>query len=245
MRFAAAALQRARRARRTASALSLERNMKCAHRPLRALPARPAVRLQGRAGLPLRRASSRCCGCASCERRAPDARRVEVRLLRRLPAHAARLRGRAARARRRARDRLLPGGRAARRSTGPTTSRSSRARSPPPHDAERIREVRAQSRRLGHDRRLRHGGRHPGAAQLRRRRRLHVASSTPRPSTSPRSRPRRRSPTTCTSTSSCSGCPIDKRQLLEVISAFLNERRPRDRRAQRLRRVQARAATSA
>ena len=37
-------------------------------------------------------------------------------------------------------------------------------------------------------------------------------------------RPRR------TSTSSCSGCPINKRQLLEVISAFLNERRPGDRR---------------
>ena len=61
---------------------------------------------------------------------------------------AARLRGRAAAARRRGRDRLLPGGAARDRSTGPTTSRSSRARSPPPHDAERIREIRARSRAL-------------------------------------------------------------------------------------------------
>ena len=42
--------------------LSLERNMKCAHRPLRALPARPAVRLQGRPGASLRRRRAAACG---------------------------------------------------------------------------------------------------------------------------------------------------------------------------------------
>ena len=41
------------------------------------------------------------------------------------------------------------------------------------------------------------------------------------------------------------GCPIDKHQLLEVISAFLHGRRPAIAVPQRLRRVQARAATSA
>ena len=41
------------------------------------------------------------------------------------------------------------------------------------------------------------------------------------------------------------GCPPDKGQLLEVISAYLNDRKPGDRVAQRVRRVQAGAATCA
>ena len=52
-------------------------------------------------------------------------------------------------------------------------------------------------------------------------------------------RPRRRSARTCTVDFELRGCPINKRQLLEVISAFLNERKPADPRAQRLHRVQA------
>ena len=60
------------------------------------------------------------------------------------------------------------------RSRTATTSRSWRARSPPPHDAERIREIRARSRRVVSHRRVRHRRRHPGAAQLRRRRGLRV-----------------------------------------------------------------------
>ena len=40
------------------------------------------------------------------------------------------------------------------------------------HDAERIQEVRARVEGARHDRRLRDRGRHPGAAQLRRRRRV-------------------------------------------------------------------------
>ena len=41
------------------------------------------------------------------------------------------------------------------------------------------------------------------------------------------------------------GCPIDKRQLLEVLAAELQGRRPRIADAQRVLRVQAPAATSA
>ena len=165
-------------------------------------------------------------GGASCDAPNAQARGLEVRLVRRLPAVAARLRGRAARARRRARDRLLPRGGRASGSRAATTSRSSRARSPPPHDAERIREIRARSRRLITHRRVRHRRRHPGAAQLRRRRGLRVGRLRQPAVHLHAGRPRRRSPTTSRSTSSSSGCPIDKRQLLEVISAYLNERSP-------------------
>ena len=71
-----------------------------------------------------------------------------------------------------------------------------------PEDAERIREVRGGLAAPGHDRRLRDGGRDPGAAQLQLD---STASSTPctrAPSTSRRSRPRPRSATTSRSTSS-------------------------------------------
>ena len=94
------------------------------------------------------------------------------------------------------------------------------------HDAARIQEIRARLEGARHDRRLRHRRRHPGAEQLRRRRRVHRRWSTPRRSTSRRSR-------TSTPISAhvpvdfeLHGCPIDKRQLLEVISAFLHGRRP-------------------
>ena len=43
-----------------------------------------------------------------------------------------------------------------------------------PHDAERIQEIRRNSKAARHDRRLRDLRRHPGAAQLRRRRRVHA-----------------------------------------------------------------------
>ena len=175
---------------------------------------------------------------AVMDARKTDARGVEVRLLRRLPAEPARLRGRAADARRRARDRLLPGGDAARPSRAPTTSRSSRARSRPPHDAERIREVRRALARADHDRRVRDGRRHPGAAQLRRRRGLHVG----------RLRLARLHLDARTSTPISAhvpvdfelhGCPIDKHQLLEVIARAPQPAPAARARAQRLRRVQA------
>ena len=59
-----------------------------------------------------------------------------------------------------------------------------------------------------------------------RRRTTSSRSSTRRPSTSRRSRPRRRSPRTSPVDFELHGCPINKRQLLEVITAFLHGRRP-------------------
>ena len=93
-------------------------------------------------------------------------------------------------------------------------------------DVERIRRGPRAVQGPGHDRRVRHRRRYPGAAQLRRRRGVQRRSST-------------RSPqyidTLATSTPISAhvpvdfelrGCPIDKRQLLEVISAFLAGRKP-------------------
>ena len=145
-------------------------------------------------------ALARGAGAVSAE---AEARGLEVRLVRRLPAHAARPRGRAARARRRGRARRLPRGDEPASSRARTTSRSSRARSRPPHDAERIQEVRRASKALVTIGACATSGGDPGAAQLRRRARVRPASSTPRRSTSRRSRPRRRSRRTCRSTSSC------------------------------------------
>ena len=82
------------------------------------------------------------------------------------------LRGRAARARGRDRDLTLPRGDAARPSRAPTTSRSSRARSRRRTTRSGSSEVRARVPSTDHDRRLRDRRRHPGAAQLRRRRRV-------------------------------------------------------------------------
>ncbi len=162
----------------------------------------------------------------TCRPRQTQARRLEVRLLRRLPALPARLRGRAAGRRRRGRDRLLPRGDAGARSQGPTTCRWSRARSPPPHDAERIQRGAPAVEGARHDRRLRHRRRHPGAAQLRRRRGSSPPSSTPGPSTSPRSRRRRPIAAHVPVDFELRGCPINKRQLLEVMTAFLARRKP-------------------
>ena len=123
--------------------------------------------------------------------------------MRRLPALAARLRGRAARARRRGRDRLLPRGDERASSRARTTSRSSRARSRPPHDAERIqRGPRARRRRWSRSAPARPpaGSRRCGTSPTST---SSSRSSTPRPSTSRRSRRRRRSPRTSRSTSSC------------------------------------------
>ena len=144
MRFAAARAARARRAPPTRIYVSLERNMQCAHRPLRALPARAAVRLPRRAGLPLRRVEPLAGGAGAVSARS-----------RRSPSGSSPPATAASSSLLDCEDELLAlageleiayfleatprDGRRAR-----TTSRSSRARSPPPHDAERIREVRAR-----------------------------------------------------------------------------------------------------
>ena len=203
------------------------------HRPLRPLPARADARLPRRAGLPLERARAAGSRSGSCDGRAAEAhaRGLEVLLVRRLPAEPARLRGRAAAARRaRSRSRYFLGGDAARSSTARTTSRSSRARSRPRTTPSASSEVRAQLARADHDRRVRDRRRDPGAAQLRRRRATSRAIVYASPDyishardvhADQRARAR--------STSSCNGCPINKAQLLEVIGAHLAGRRPRIR----------------
>ena len=127
MRFAAAALlERGVRGGRDLGLDGAQHEMR--RRSLRALPARAAADLPRRRRVPPRRGRPADGGGAAVT---PLARRLEVRLLRRLPALAARLRGRAAGARGSARHRLLPRGRRAPRCAATTTSRSSRARSPP------------------------------------------------------------------------------------------------------------------
>ncbi len=101
------------------------------HRALRALPARPDAGLPRRSRLPRGRRSPAGWRSGSCDG-AREARRVEVLVVRRLPAQPARLRGRAAGARGRARDRVLPRGHQRDGRTARTTCRSSRARSRPP-----------------------------------------------------------------------------------------------------------------
>ena len=145
-------------------------------RSVRALPVRADVHLQGRPGLPLRHGGdpARHPGGVTCDPRAAQAGRLEVRLVRRLPADAARLRGRAARDRRRRRDRELPRGVARRR---PRALRhvarrgldhhAARCRADPP-DPPGLEAAR-------HHRRVRDERRHPGAAQFRGRARVDSA----------------------------------------------------------------------
>ena len=138
---------------------------------------------------------------------------------------AARLRGRAARARRRGRDRLLPRGDAARSSQGPYDLSLVEGSITTPHDAERIREVRRDSRRLvtigacataGGIQALRNFADVDEFARLVYASPEYIetlATSTPIADHVPVDFELR-------------GCPINKRQLLEVISAFLHGRRP-------------------
>ena len=166
--------------------------MKCAVGPLRALPARPAVHLQGRPGAAPRRRRAAACGWRSCERAAqPRACGSSP------PATAASCRSSTAR---------TSCCRWPASSTSPTSSRPAPSDGRGPlrpldrrgldHDRARRRAHPRDPRALApadRDRRVRDGRRDPGAAQLRRRRGLRLASSTPARSTSPRSATRRRS----------------------------------------------------
>ena len=149
MRFAAAALlERGVAAERDLRLDGAQHEVR--GRPLRPLPARARRSSAATArcsATTRRRAAARGAGALMAATEA-QARGLEVRLLRRLPAQPARLRGRAARARRRGRDRLLPRGDGARRSRARTTSRWSRARSRRRRTPSASSEVRASSRRL-------------------------------------------------------------------------------------------------
>ena len=159
--------------------LSMERNMKCAiglcghcqFGPAFICKDGPgdALRHDRRASSPSGRSEMR----ETCQRRAtPEARGLEIRLLRRLPAFLARLRGRAAGAGRRqsrspiSRKRRAPSRRALRSVAGRRVD----------HHGARCRAHSGGARAVeasGDDRRLRHRRRHPGAAQFRRRERVH------------------------------------------------------------------------
>ena len=85
-----------------------------------------------------------------------------------------------------------------------------------PHDAERIHQIRRSATLPRHDRRLRDGRRHPGAAQLQGRRRVHPRPSTPRPQyieTLNKSTP---IADHVFVDFELRGCPINKTQLVEV-----------------------------
>ncbi len=140
--------------------------------PVRPLPARTALHLRRRPGRHLGRRRARCWRCDDGEQHHPtDPRGVEVRLVRRMPALPARLRGRTAGRRRSGAGRLLPRGNSSdgRRAVRPLARRRL--------DHHRGRRRRDQGHPRGvaaprDDRCLRHGRRDPGTAQLRRCRRL-------------------------------------------------------------------------
>ena len=132
-----------------------------------------------------------------------QAGRLQVRLLRRLPAVAARLRGRAAGGGRAVEIAYLPGGLPRVHRRARTTWRWSKVPITTPTTRSGSRRSAAQSKFLVTIGACATAGRHPGPAQLGGRRRVHPGTSTPTRSTSRRWRQPRRSPTTCSSISSC------------------------------------------
>ena len=171
IRFAVMALAAARRGGPERATSRMERNMKCAVGLCGHCQFGPLLRLPGRPGLPLRPrlallrdaggvngqpakpklAVFKFASCDGCQLSLLD---CEDELL-----AVARRRG----------DRQLPRGLARGRRRAPTTSPWSKARSPRRTTPSASAQVRKQSQAPGHDRRLRHRGRDPGAAQLRGR----------------------------------------------------------------------------
>ena len=133
MRFTVAALAQAGVGRRAGVRVDGAQHA-VRHRPLRALPARAHAGLPRRPGVPLERARAlaRDQGAVMEAAATPDARRVEVLLLRRLPAQPARPARTSCCCSPTASRSPTSWRRAARSSRAPTTSRSSRARSPRP-----------------------------------------------------------------------------------------------------------------
>ena len=172
------------------------------------------------------------------ERQRPTARGLEIRLLRRLPALAARLRRRAAGARRaRSRSPIFPRPRAS-LSDGPYDLSLVEGSITTAHDAERIRQVRRTIEVLVTIGACATAG---GIQALRNFADVNdfiaavyaspqyistLATSTPISAHVPVDY-------------ELHGCPINKAQLLEVISAFLAGRKPAIARPQRMRRMQA------
>ena len=202
--------------------VSLERNMQCGVGLVRPLPARPAPAVSRRSGRRLRRRG-----------RAPDdgARAMSDdtrRASRRWPCGSSPPATAASSACSTARtscSTLAGAVRIAhftemsqRQRRGPLRRLARRGSITTPEDAERIREVRAGVAHADHDRRVRDRRRDPGAAQLRRRRRATPSTVYAHPEYLDASTPRRRSPPTSRSTTSSTAVPIDRGQLLEVIT---------------------------
>ena len=148
MRFTVAALARRRASARDRIYVVDGAQHAVRHRPLRPLPARPDARLPRRAGLPLVASSSAGSRSGSCDGRP---RKPTLAVWKFASCDGCQLslldcEDELLALADRARDRLLPRGHAARPSRARTTSRSSRARSRPPHDAERIQRGPAPAR---------------------------------------------------------------------------------------------------
>ncbi len=158
--------------------------------------------------------------------------------MRRLPALAARLRGRAARARGRGRDRVLPRGDELRRCKGPYDLSLVEGSVTTAHDAKRIKQVRRLSRKLVTIGACATAG---GIQALKNFADVDdfisaVYASPQFISTLDTSTPiSAHVPVDF----ELNGCPINKHQLLEVITAFLHGRRPNIPLEQRLHGVQA------
>ena len=207
--------------------VSMERNMQCGIGHCGHCQLGPTLRLPRRPGLPLERARA-VAGDQGAVMSAPpqaDAGRVEVRLLRRLPAEPARLRGRAADAGRSPADRLLPGGQQRDRRGSLRHLDRRGLDHHAAHDAERIQEVRRRSRAL-----ITIGACATAGGIQALRNFADVEDFTRIVYASPDY-----ISTLATSTPisahvpvdfELNGCPINKQQLLEVISA-LAKRRPR------------------
>ena len=209
--------------------------MQCAVAPLRALPARTGLRVRGRARsspTTARAAAHGGPGAVSASREPSHARRLEVRVLRRLPAHACSTARTSCSTWRATVDiaYFLEASLGHRR--GPLRPLARRGLD---HDRRRRRRgsgsVRAGLAPAGDHRCVRDCRRHPGPAQLRRRRGV------------PRRRLRARPTYISTLETSTpisahvpvdfelQGCPIDRASCSRCIGAFLHGRRPDDRRA--------------
>ena len=140
------------------------------------------------------------------------------------------------------RDRALRGGRPARWSVAPTTSRSWRARSrrrTTPSGSTQVRRALEDAR---HHRGVRHRRWHPGAPQLHRRRRV-VPLVYAHPDVHRDARTSTPIEDHVRVDFELRGCPVDKGQLVEVVTALLAGREPQLPTPPRVPRLQGRGTT--
>ena len=210
MRFVVRGARASAACRRSAICVSLERNMQLRHRPLRPLPARPDARSAATApssppGRDAAAAGGEGAVTLATSRSSPSGSSPRATAA---SSRCSTARTSCSRSPGERRDRLLPRGdeRPSRRPVRRLARRGlDHDRRTTPSGSRRCARSRGMLVTIGA---CATAGRHPGAAQLRRRRRLHRRSSTRARSTSRRSRPRRRSPTMSTVDFELRGCPI-------------------------------------